>query len=124
MKLLLILGSLFLLTVSADKCNSKETGKVYKGKLEIKAMCMNYTVRLVEGDMDTALIVKNWTDESSGKSYQNVFTPGNPCDLPASVKEGDEFYFTIDTAAAKECIVCMAYYPKPPKSILIKVVDK
>jgi len=125
MKLLLILSSLFLLTVSADKCSSKESAaKVYKGKLEIKAMCMNYTIRLLEGDMDTSLIVKSWTNESTGKTYQNVFSPGNPCDLPASINEGDEFYFTIDTAASKECIVCMAYYPKPPKSVLIKVVNK
>src|SRR5688572_3229645 len=125
MKLLLILSGLFLLTVSAENCNGKKTatdGK-YKAKLEIKALCMNYTLALVEGTADTSIITPQWTDESTGKSYKNVFALANPCDFPSDIKEGDEFYFELDSMRHKECAVCMAYYPTPPKKIYIKVVD-
>lgn len=51
MQRLIILTAIFLLTISASNCNEKkkETGKIYKGKLEIKAICMNYTISLREG---------------------------------------------------------------------------
>ena len=75
MKILLLLSAIFLLTVSADKCNSKKKTEpgVYKAKLETKALCMNYTLRLLEGDLDTSMITASWTDESTGKSHTNVF---------------------------------------------------
>lgn len=126
MKLLFFLSSIFLLTVSADKCDSKkkmETG-IYKAKLETKALCMNYTLRLLEGDIDTSLIAANWTDESTGKSYTNVFALGSRCNFPPTIQQGDEFYFRIDSSEKQDCAVCMAYYPTPPKRLSIKVVEK
>lgn len=128
MKLLLVLSSLFILTVSADKCGNKtqQDGTVkYKGRLETKAICMNYTLRLVEGALDTSMVAANWTDETTGKNYKNAFALGNPCTFPASIAEGDEFYFVLDTSTRQEqCLVCMAYYPTPPKKLFIKVLDK
>lgn len=127
MKLLIILSSAFLLTASVDKCSNKKTAATsgtYKAKLEVKALCMNYTLRLVEGNLDTSLIAANWTDESTNKSYKNVFGLGNPCSFPATIQEGDEFYFTIDTTQKQDCAVCMAYYPTPPKKLMIKVLEK
>ena len=125
MKLYFVLSALFILTVSADKCGKKETaGNKFKAKLETKALCMNYTLRLLEGKVDTSLVVSNWTNESTGKQYSNVFGLGNPCDFPDSIKEGDEFYFTIDTSRIKDCMVCMAYYPTPSKKISIKVIPQ
>lgn len=126
MKLLLLLSSAFLLTASADKCGQKqkiETG-TYKGKLEVKALCMNYTISVIEGNVDTSMVVANWTDESTGKSYKDVFGLGSPCTFPASIQQGDEFYFTIDTTQKKDCAVCMAYYPTPSKKLMIKVLEK
>lgn len=123
MKLLLLLTGFSILTLSNSDCNSSKTVK-YKGKLEIKAICMNYTISVIEGDMDPGKIVEDWTDESTKKEYHNVFKLGSPCTFPASIKEGDEFYFTIDTTTVQNCAVCMAYYPVPPKSISIKVLDK
>ena len=125
MKLFLFLSAIFLLTVSADKCGKKknETGK-YKARLETKALCMNYTLRLLEGDIDTSLITTNWTDESTGKSYTNVFALGSRCTFPNDIEQGDDFYFIIDSAQKQECAVCMAYYPTPPKKLYIKVVEK
>ncbi|MFN4314867.1 MAG: hypothetical protein ACK4E0_11270 [Chitinophagaceae bacterium] len=126
MKLLLILSSIFLLTVSAERCNksssaTKESGRL-KGKLEIKALCMNYTIKLLEGNIDSNLIEQEWTDESTGKTYQRVFGLGSPCNFPDSIKEGDEFYFTIDSTLKQECAVCMAYYPTPSRKLKIKIL--
>src|SRR5882757_5855344 len=92
----LIVISIFLLA-SAEKCSQKKDGMpVYKGRLEIKAMCYNYAIKLLEGNIDTSKIVANWTNASTKRSYTNVFALKNPCNFPASIKEGDEFYFTID----------------------------
>ena len=143
MRLLVFLSCIFLLTVSAQNCNNKSSVKnevtadsalarsadsasvkKYKAKLEIKAICMNYTLRLVEGSIDTTLISGNWMDETTHKSYQNVFALGNPCTFPATIDQGQDFNFVIDTASAqKQCAVCMAHYPTPPKKLFIKVVE-
>jgi hypothetical protein len=122
MKLFILLTAVFSLTVAADGCKKKDT--VYKGKLEIKALCMNYTISVLEGAIDTSMVTANWTDESTNKSYKNVFGLDSRCTFPPNINEGDEFYFVIDTAAQPECAVCMAYYPTPPKKLSIKVVPK
>ncbi len=111
MKHLILLVLLAILLLSAGDCNKKTTA--YKGKLEVKGICMNYTIRLLEGRMDTSLIVPNWKDETTGRDYKNVF-----------IEQGDEFYFIIDTTMDKNCAVCMAYYPTPEKSLSIKVIKK
>lgn len=143
MRLLVFLSSIFLLTISAQNCNNRSSVKnetmadsavakktdsaqvkIYKAKLEIKAICMNYTLRLVEGSIDTSLISGNWMDETTHKTYQNVFALGNPCTFPATIQQGQDFNFVIDTTSAqKQCAVCMAYYPTPPKKLFIKVVE-
>jgi len=125
MKLLLPLIAVIALGLPAKKCNEKKKqGTVYKGKLEIKALCMNYTIRLIEGSLDTSQVMSNWTDETTGKSYTNAFGLANPCDFPASIGQGDEFYFTLDAIKDRNCAVCMAYYPTPRKKLIIKVVSK
>jgi len=127
MKLLILLSGLFLLTASASDCSNKKAAKTsgtYKAKLETKALCMNYTIRLLEGDIDTTLLATSWTDETTNKNYKNVFALGNPCNFPSTIEQGDEFYFMIDTSKQTECAVCMAYYPTPPKKLSIKVVPQ
>jgi hypothetical protein len=125
MQRLLFLSAFFLLTVSAENCNKKDKpGEVYKARLEIKAICMNYTIKLIEGNIDTSKIVGSWTDETTKKTYSNVFALENPCNFPATIKQGDEFYFTIDSTSKDPCIVCMAYYPTPGKKLPIKIVNK
>lgn len=85
---------------------------------------MNYTVRLLEGNMDTSMIVARWVDETTQKTYTNVFALNNPCNLPAAIKEGDEFYFSIKKEIPEDCIACLAYYPVPPKRLTIQVIHK
>jgi hypothetical protein len=124
MKQLILLFSMAILLLSNSDCTKNKSTVHYKGKLEITGICMNYTIRVTEGNINPALIVDNWTDETTSKSYDKVFRLGNPCDFPATLKQGDEFYFTIDTAKGKDCAVCMAYYPTPPKALSIKVVTE
>ena len=129
MRLFIILLLLNTLLLSSGDCSNKSkstsTDKYnkYKGKLEIAGICMNYTIRVVEGNIDTSLIETNWTDDVSKKVYTNVFRLGNPCQFPSTIKQGDEFYFKVDSSDIKPCMVCMAYYPTPNKAVSIKVLS-
>lgn len=122
MKLFSVFPLVIILSVTTSKCNNKDS--IYKGRLEVKALCMNYTIKLLEGDLDSSKYVAEWKDESTGKTHTNVFALGSPCNFPSTIKEGDEFFFKIDSAYVGNCAVCLAYYPKPAKSIAIKIVDK
>ena len=122
MKRFILLSAFATLLLSSGDCTKKKTSDGrYKGKLEIAGICMNYTISVVAGNMDTSAINASRKDETTNKSYTNVFKLGNPCDFPATIKQGDEFYFTIDSSKSKPCVVCMAYYPTPSKAVSIKV---
>jgi len=125
MKLFILLSAMSTLILSEKDCSMKKnvTGK-YKGRLEIKGICSNYTIKLLEGNIDTSMIAAKWTDDVTNKSYTNVFALSRPCRFPKNLEQGDEFYFTIDTSAEKGCIVCMAYYPTPSKKLPIRVIEK
>jgi hypothetical protein len=124
MKRLILCSVIATMLLSSSDCSRKKISPVkYKGRLEIAAICMNYTIRVTEGTIDPSLVVDSWTDETTKKSYANVFKLGNPSDFPATIKQGDEFYFTIDTAKGRDCAVCMAYYPTPPKALSIKITE-
>ena len=97
MKIYSFIPFVFILAISADKCKNKNENTAYKGKLEIKGMCMNYTIKLLEGNIDTSKFVAEWKDETTGKTHNNVFALGSVCNFPSTINEGDEFYFTIDT---------------------------
>ena len=125
MKFFILLSAFATLLLSSGDCKKKKANDGrYKGKLEIAGICMNYTIKVVTGNMDASATEAGWKDETTGKSYTNVFKLGNPCDFPATIKQGDEFYFTIDSSKSNPCIVCMAYYPTPSKTLSIKVMEK
>lgn len=126
MKGTLLSAALFLLTTSAERCHRKPAALsegCYKGRLEIKGGCMNYTISLLQGNLDTSLLTSQWTDETTGKTYRNVFALGSRCTFPNTIGPGDEFYFRIDSTSVQNCAVCMMYYPVPPRHLSIKVVD-
>jgi len=124
MKIYLVAPFIFILATTTNKCKNKNESSVFKGKLEVKGMCMNYTIKLLEGNMDPSKLVTEWKNEVTGKTHNNVFALGSVCNFPPAINEGDEFYFSIDTTYVSNCAVCLAYYPKPAKSIAIKVVNK
>ena len=124
MKIYIVAPLVFILATTTNKCKDKSTSSVYKGKLEVKGMCMNYTIKLLEGNIDTSKLIAEWKNEMTGKTHNNVFALGSVCNFPSTINEGEEFYFSIDTTYVSNCAVCLAYYPKPKKSISIKVVNK
>lgn len=125
MKALLILSILATVVLSSSECSRKKNiSKKLRGRLEIKGICYNYTIKLISGSIDTFLISAVWTDPETSKSYANVFGLSEPCSFPDTIKEGEEFDFIIDTAQPVSCVVCEAYYPTPPRSLNIKVEKK
>lgn len=120
MKVLFIAVTFLLIMAAPKSCSKKSVATCYKGKLEIKGICSNYTIRLTEGTIDS--VQASWTDENTGRAYANVFKLANPCAFPNNINEGDEFYFTIDTSKQEPCAVCKAYYPTPQKALTIKVL--
>lgn len=125
MKLFVI--AIFFIVVTASTCKNNKMiagPNCFKGKLEIKGPCLNYTVRLLKETIDTSIVSADWINESTGKKYKNVFALGSRCNFPDSIKEGDDFYFTIDSSAVQYCAVCMIYYPVPTKKLFIKVLEK
>ncbi len=124
MKRVLILMALPLVLMSSGDCSKKEALS-YRGRLEIKGICMNYTISILDNDADTSLVVSSWTDENTGKKYKNVFKLGSPCTFPNTINAGDVFTFELDPENRdRNCMVCMAYYPVPPKTLTIKVTSK
>jgi hypothetical protein len=120
-----LIATITLVSIIISNCTSQKnmfTGNCFKGRLEIKGICSNYTIRLLEGKMDTAKITPAWIDETTGKAYTTVFALGSPCSFPSALNAGDEFYFTLDTATVQNCAVCMAYYPHPQRALKIKVL--
>ena len=118
---IVLFGLIAVSILPAFQCN-KDNGLsgCYKGRLEIKGICMNYTIKVLEGNIDTSIIQSNWTDPVTGTSYQNVFALGSVCDFPADINQGDEFYFQIGNVS-DGCAVCLAFYPTPQKHLSITV---
>ena len=129
MKFFFIITSLILLGSTKENCKKRKQNVdiavegCYKGKLEVKGGCMNYTISITGAGFDTSLVVASWTDENTGKSYKNVFALGSRCTFSETINAGDEFYFEIDNAAGQNCAVCMMYYPVPAKKLSIKVIQ-
>jgi hypothetical protein len=119
----IIFAGFLALTFPQKKCAGDNKNKsCFKGRLEIKGICSNYTIKILEGKADTSKIAASWTDENTGKTYTNVFALDSPCSFPADIEQGGEFYFTIREQRDKDCQVCMAYYPTPPKRLSISVL--
>jgi hypothetical protein len=96
--------------------------KCFKGKLVIKGICMNYVVQVLQGDTSQLNINDTWIDETTDKTYANVFALGSKCNFP-DMAEGDEFYFKLAEKPEAGCNVCLAYRPVPTASNHI-VVNK
>ena len=116
MKFLFLVASLILLQQKKIAKRKKETTNnniagCYKGRLEVKGGCMNYTISITSPNFDTSLAMANWTDENTGKTYKNVFALNSRCTFPGNINAGDEFYFMIDSTSVQNCAVCLMYYP-------------
>ena len=119
----ILFATLVALAISSapPACNRGSKGLCYKGRLEVKGICSNLTITAVEGNVPGTQA--SWTNEQTGKVYTNAFRPLNPCAIPETLKEGDTFYFVVDTASAAPCATCKAYYPVPEKALNIRVLS-
>ncbi len=125
MKIVLV-AAIAALTLGQKKCSNKKlsssvSSTCFKGRLEVKGPCANYTIKLLEGGMDTSNLVASWQNDATKKTYTNVFALASACSFPDSIREGDEFYFALGSKP-QNCMVCMIYYPKPPKALSITVL--
>lgn len=102
-------------------CRKTDVGPVYTGRLEIDGICGNYTIKALNGGLDTTQVQANWTDPITQIAYSNVFGLSNPCDFPDSLQPGDTFEFRL-LAPTSGCIQCLAFYPTPAKSLSIQVL--
>lgn len=116
---LALLLSFVLLTAFQCCKEPVQTSTCYQARLEIKGVCMNYTIKVLEGTIDPGLIEASWTNPATGQTHQNVFGLASPCDFPSDIAEGDEFYFVLNNNPNMACGVCEAYYPTPAKKLRI-----
>ncbi|HYH13918.1 MAG TPA: hypothetical protein VD794_01775 [Flavisolibacter sp.] len=93
-----------------------------KGRLEIQDICGNFTIKVLEGNINPSLIQATWQHPGTKVTYQNVFSLGNICSFPTYIKQGDEFYFTVlNNQKQPTCVNCTAYAPTPDKTLSITV---
>ena len=119
-----LLAFFVLLNISCNKSNDT-IQNCFKGKLVLKGLCMNYVIQITEGDVDKALYESSWQNPLTNTTYQNVFRLESICTFPSTIKEGDEFYFTIPkNPIPQTCAQCMAYSPTPNKMIYIEICNK
>lgn len=101
-----------LFLFSSATCNKPSGTTCFKGRLEIKGICMNYVIKVLEGNTANLNIARAWTDETDGRTHENVFALASKCDFP-DMAEGAEFYFTIVDKSREDCAVCLAIRPLP-----------
>ena len=120
--MLKFLGWMVLL-LAVTGCDKQETiaNGCFKGKLVVKGICKNDIVQLLEGKSDALLVESSWTYPTTGTVYKNVFAVDSKCTFPDSLKEGDEFYFTLDSTQTEDCALCKALSPVPASKLKIKL---
>ena len=119
---LLLLCALVVVTgfrCEKEAARESDYSTCFKGRLEIKGVCMNYTIKVLEGNIDPSLIQATWTNPQTNITYENVFGLANTCNFPPTIAEGDEFYFVISEKPLENCGVCQAFYPTPGKKLYI-----
>ena len=105
----------------ASPISSEAVSGCYTGKLVKKGICGQYVIELQSTRTQDLEIATTWNDPSSATNYQNVFTVANPCDFPASIKQGETFTFAIASKEINTCALCEAFTPTPAAKNLIAV---
>jgi len=98
------------------ECKNK-TSAWLKGKV-IRITCASTVVQVLD---NKKIGDSSWADSmSTHQTYNNVFSVSNKCELPQTLKAGDEFWFTIDSISKTQCIVCMMYDAPPQSKFSVK----
>ena len=85
----------------------------FAGKLVKRGVCGLRVIQLLSTPGKVVLYAENWTDTLTRQKYQRVFTVGNSCDFPASIKENEEFTFSVTTVKGSICVQCYEYTASP-----------
>src|SRR6476661_3921734 len=110
MRVLFVLIAFIMISATCHKSTTVSTpatrlaSNCYKAQLEIKGICMNYVIKVLEGDVTKLNIEHEWKDETDGKVHNNVFALGSRCSFP-DLAEGDEFYFVVTAVEDAGCNV-------------------
>ncbi len=121
MPALILLLSWWLLNIIG--CQKTESGPIYQGRVEIIGICDNYTLSVLNGGLDTTQVAASWTDPTTNITYTNAFGLNNSCEFPDALRVGDTFSYRIVSNRNSNCVQCLAYYPIPPKTLTIQVVQ-
>jgi hypothetical protein len=104
---------------SSLQCEKEPQIPVYAGKVVRIGSCDKFVVELTSPLTDTAKFNKQWTDPSSGITYQHVFNVTNSCDFLGTWHENDVIRFLITGGGPGNCISCLAIEAKPSKQFII-----
>ena len=120
MKRLSIILSL-LTTLVISSCDNQPAVDCVQVKI-IDQICGNAIFQVIGGAVPDD-VANTWTD-SSGTTYENVFTTMvSPCD--SGVQIGDILFVKIvDQRPASDCLVCAAMLADTPKPFLHTVISK
>jgi hypothetical protein len=120
MRKLMIL-SLFL-PVLAFTCKQKAGGETewLEGKV-IRTSCASFVVQVTNND---AIGTDGWKDMSNNDvSFDNVFNANNKCEIPNTIKAGDNIKFKVTAPTKNDCIICMMFDGPPESKYDIKDVS-
>ena len=112
-RLFIIIMSFYAFQMCTTRSQTNALGACFTGKLVKSGICGQKVVQLLSERVEGIALAEKWTDSLSNKEYENVFTVGNACDFPVSIKEGDEFSFALTVIPPSDCIQCYAYTPVP-----------
>src|SRR5688572_5320736 len=101
--MLLHLAWLAMLPLSALQCDKKKTPEnCIRGK-NVRITCVNTVIEVLNEDK---LGEDNWKDGTvEDKTYNNVLSVANKCDIPATIKTSDELTFRLGESGRQDCIV-------------------
>ena len=102
---------------------SLESGQCFSGILVKKGICGQRVIKIISQTKEGVAYAPQWNNESSCKTYENVFTVENSCAFPASINEGDELSFRLTSDKANDCVQCLALTPVPNEKNSIIVAD-
>ena len=123
---ILVSSSFYMVTgceksaTAAEKAGLSQ-GDCLKGILVKKGICGQRVVKINSETKVGISYATAWKDESTGKTYENVFTVENVCSFPSAINEGGEFNFKLITAKDGDCIQCQAFTPVPKEKNNITV---
>jgi hypothetical protein len=90
-----------------------DQGTCVTGVLVKAGICGQRVIKITSQNKGGLAYAARWEDQSSGKTYENVFTVAKSCAFPTTMKEGEQINFKLTTDTANECAQCLAFTPVP-----------